>query len=158
MFRKILLLILLITGFSGSAQTVGPDHTCFDIKIDLDYERERDEDCEPIHDQYVVCRDQTIFIPPIVDAELRRTDRYGVASLPYAPYPTTGNDIFIQTDDQRAPEDIPLPFEFCFFDETWNKVSVHGNGYINFTDGTSYKGNPGSNDPQNALPTTNAAL
>src|SRR5690554_7017877 len=80
MFRKILsLLLLLLAGFSGSAQKIETDHTCFDIEIDLDYERERDEDCLPIKDQYVVCRDQTIFIPPIVDAELRRTDTYGVS-------------------------------------------------------------------------------
>src|SRR5690554_4335658 len=111
MFRKILsLLLLLLAGFSGSAQKIETDHTCFDIEIDLDYERERDEDCLPIKDQYVVCRDQTIFIPPIVDAELRRTDTYGVSGISYNPYPLTGTDIFIPTDDQRAPEDITLPF------------------------------------------------
>src|SRR5690554_7323598 len=120
MFRKILsLLLLLLAGFSGSAQKIETDHTCFDIEIDLDYERERDEDCLPIKDQYVVCRDQTIFIPPIVDAELRRTDTYGVSGISYNPYPLTGTDILDRKSTRLNSSHVRISYAvFCLKKKT----------------------------------------
>src|SRR5690606_6218658 len=141
MFRKILLLILLITGFSGSAQKVDPDYECFDVEIDLNYHRQRDDNNNPIKDSYVVCRDQRVAIPPLLEVEyLRRTDQYEVQSIPYDPFPVTGGTDIWGSDGPGMPYDdgascvVELPFKFCFFDRTYEKIIVWSNGVVVFYD------------------------
>lgn len=156
MFRKILFLLLLLST-SLFAQNQQP--SCFDVKVveadmrDLDYYVEG-------QDKYIVCRDQLVKIPATINAPLRRTSSYAVNKIPYAPYPTTGTDIDIPIEDRRSPNDINLPFAFCFFDQPWTKISVHGNGWLSFTDGVRFKEDfpNGGNDPHTPIPTTDPAM
>ena len=66
---------------------------------------------------------------------LRSTDNYIVNSIPYKPfqYVTAGGaeDINLYDDDQFSST-INLPFTFCFYDSTYNKVVVGSNGVITF--------------------------
>ncbi|UUV22252.1 gliding motility-associated C-terminal domain-containing protein [Paenimyroides aestuarii] len=128
-----------------------PGPTCFDVSI-------RPEN-NPYYlenkDQYVVCKDQLVTITPTIDAPLKRTNLYEVEEIPFNPFPYTGTDIpFTNLVDYRADSDIDLPFDFCYFDETWNKISVHSNGYLSFTNGTNHKTQypQGGNTPSFTLP------
>jgi gliding motility-associated-like protein len=66
---------------------------------------------------------------------LKSTDDYIVTSIPYKPfqYVTAGGaeDINLYDDDQFSGI-INLPFTFCFYDSTYNKVVVGSNGVITF--------------------------
>lgn len=61
------------------------------------------------------------------------TNTYTVSSIPYAPpYPfTSGTAIPITTDDIFGPV-VTLPFEFCFFGQSYNQLVVGSNGIITF--------------------------
>lgn len=151
MFRKILLLILLFAGFSGWAQQLPPDYPCFNIDIDLDYHRERDDNGTQIKDNYIVCRDQTVNIPPLLEVDyLRRTDEYEILSNDYlsSVFPYGNNALPSETDiwgpggpnvayDDGASCAIDLPFKFSYFDQIYEKVVVWSNGVVVFYDGTA---------------------
>src|SRR5690554_2038702 len=150
MFRKILLFILLIAGFSGWTQQLPPDYPCFNIDIDLGYHRERDENGAQIKDNYIVCRDQTVNIPPILEVDyLRRTDQYQVFSndYPSSVFPYGNNALPSETDiwgpggpnvqySDGASCVVDLPFKFSYFDQTFEKIVVWSNGVVVFYDGT----------------------
>ena len=149
MFRKILLFILLIAGFSGSAQKIGTDHPCFDIEIDLGYYRERDDSGTQIKDNYIVCRDQTVNIPPLLEVDyLRRTNEYEILSNDYqsAVFPYGNNALPSETDivgwnhpqswDDEASCVVDIGFKFSFFDQTFEKVVVWSNGIVKLYNGT----------------------
>ena len=61
------------------------------------------------------------------------TNTYTVDTLPYAPpYPyNQGNAIFVNLDDVWS-ELISLPFNFCFFGNTYSDVVVGANGVLTF--------------------------
>ena len=61
------------------------------------------------------------------------TTTYAVDSIPYAPpFPFTGGtSIFIGVDDIFS-DTIQLPFEFCFFGNTYDYVIVGANGLLSF--------------------------
>ena len=61
------------------------------------------------------------------------TNTYTVSSIPYAPpYPfTSGTAIPINQDDYFGPV-VTLPFEFCFFGQSYNQLVVGANGIITF--------------------------
>jgi hypothetical protein len=56
---------------------------------------------------------------------------YVANSVPYAPLPKTGNQVFIGLDDLWS-DTIDLPFKFCFFDTTYTKFVIGSNGLISF--------------------------
>lgn len=153
MFRKILFFLLFTTAsVSVSAQDnsdPGPD--CFDVKILPENNPYYLENT----DQYVVCKDQKVTITPTINAPIRRTTMYDVEQIPFNAYPTTGNDIQITNVDSYADAPVPLPFKFCFFDETYQNVYVHGNNFISFSN-TGQPASQGVNDPQDAIPTSAA--
>jgi len=61
-----------------------------------------------------------------------QTTSYTVASIPYAPFPyTTGVLYPVPTDDKWSPA-INLPFNFCFYNQTFNKYVISTNGVISF--------------------------
>ncbi|MBC8511126.1 MAG: gliding motility-associated C-terminal domain-containing protein [Cryomorphaceae bacterium] len=62
-----------------------------------------------------------------------QTTSYGVSSIPYAPpYPFTGGTgAFIGTDDIFSVV-INLPFDFCFYGNTYNQLVIGANGLISF--------------------------
>lgn len=158
MFRKILFFLLLSTVSVSAQDNSDPGPTCFDVKI----LPENNPYYLEAPDQYVVCKDQRITITPTLNVPLRRTNMYDVEQIPFNPYPVTGGtDIVFNTVDNRSSDgDITLPFKFCYFDETYELISVHSNGYISFTDGFSHKVQTpdGGNDPSSTLPTTNTGL
>lgn len=61
------------------------------------------------------------------------TNTYTVSSIPYAPpYPfTSGTAIAITQDDYFGPV-VTLPFQFCFFGQSYNQLVVGANGIITF--------------------------
>lgn len=61
------------------------------------------------------------------------TTTYSVTSIPYnPPYPfNSGNPLFIGIDDTWSSA-ISLPFNFCFYGNTYNQVVVGTNGIITF--------------------------
>jgi len=149
MFRKILFFLLLSTVSVSAQDNSDPGPTCFDVKIlpeNHDYYLENT-------DQYVVCMDQRVTIVPTLNAPLRRTNMYDVEQVPFAPWPTTGIDIPVTTVDAFANAPVPLPFKFCFFDETYEDVYVHGNGFLAFSN-TGTPQSQTNNDPQDAIPTS----
>jgi hypothetical protein len=67
------------------------------------------------------------------------TTSYSVATIPYAPpyqYNCLTNPISVNVDDVWS-NTISLPFNFCYYGNTYNKVLVGSNGVITF-DTTSY--------------------
>lgn len=61
------------------------------------------------------------------------TTSYGVSTIPYSPpYGFTGGtQLFIGTDDIWGGV-VSLPFNFCFFGNTYNQIVVGANGLITF--------------------------
>ena len=62
-----------------------------------------------------------------------QTTSYGVSSIPYAPpYPFTGGTpAFIGIDDTFSVV-IYIPFDFCFYGNTYNQLVIGANGLISF--------------------------
>lgn len=67
------------------------------------------------------------------------TNTYVVSSIPYAPpFPfNAGNPILVNIDD-RWSNIIQLPFNFCYYGNTYNQIVVGSNGVISFN--TTYAG------------------
>ena len=61
------------------------------------------------------------------------TTSYEVTSIPYEPpFPATGGTpVSVNTDDVWSPI-IPLPFEFCFFGESYNEMLIGSNAVVTF--------------------------
>lgn len=60
------------------------------------------------------------------------TSNYSVNTINYNPYPfVPGNIINLAVDDLWSGV-IPIPFDFCFFDSTYNQCIVGSNGQISF--------------------------
>lgn len=61
------------------------------------------------------------------------TSSYAVSSIPYEPpFPFTGGTpVSVDTDDVWS-EAIQLPFEFCFFGETYSEMVIGSNAVISF--------------------------
>ncbi|MBS1596376.1 MAG: hypothetical protein JST90_18840, partial [Bacteroidetes bacterium] len=66
------------------------------------------------------------------------TTTYGVSSIPYTPFSyTAGTAIIVGVDDIWSST-ISLPFNFCYFGNTYNQVVVGANELISFN--TAYAG------------------
>jgi gliding motility-associated-like protein len=60
------------------------------------------------------------------------TSNYSVNQIAYNPYPyVPGTTINLNVDDMWSGV-IPIPFDFCFFDSTYNQCIVSSNGQIGF--------------------------
>ncbi len=140
MFRKILF-FLLFANMSMYAQKGQPDYDFFDIRIDgieVDTKYVRDSEDK---DFYIVCKDKRIGVKPIFQTQyLRKTDKYSIEPIAYKPYETNpllngGTEVQpnVSWDDDRTDCPIDLPFKFCFFNQTFDKVHVWSNGAITFT-------------------------
>ncbi|HEX4886439.1 MAG TPA: hypothetical protein VFV37_00195, partial [Luteibaculaceae bacterium] len=65
-----------------------------------------------------------------------QTTSYGVSSIPYAPpFPFTGGTPIFTNQDDIFSGIINLPFNFCFYGQTYNRVVVGANGLISFNTG-----------------------
>lgn len=141
MLRKILILLLLVASYGSYAQSCAEDAkdvSCFDINILREDLSNYAADGE---DQYLVCVDQLVTVIPSPRTDyLNKTDRYTVEGITYNPYPFREGAIVNVGIDARAAQDVLIPFEFNFFGENFDRVSIHSNGVVNLTDGTRFKG------------------
>ncbi len=74
--------------------------------------------------------------------QLKETDTYDVESIAYSPpYPFLGGtELNVTTDDIWSPV-VDLPFDFCFFGETYNEAKVGSNGVVLFGENMTDAGN-----------------
>ncbi|KAF2508860.1 hypothetical protein E0W72_09855, partial [Flavobacterium arcticum] len=74
--------------------------------------------------------------------QLKETDTYDVESIDYSPpYPFLGGtELNVTTDDIWSPV-VDLPFDFCFFGETYNEAKVGSNGVVQFGENMTDAGN-----------------
>ncbi|OIQ19382.1 MAG: hypothetical protein BM557_06665 [Flavobacterium sp. MedPE-SWcel] len=74
--------------------------------------------------------------------QLKETTSYEVESIEYAPpYPFHGGtELNVTTDDIWSPV-VDLPFEFCFYGETYNEAKVGSNGVVQFGENMTDGGN-----------------
>jgi|GEM_PF-3671940 len=66
------------------------------------------------------------------------TGTYTVDTVPYLSFPSTGTAVSANTDDVWSSV-ITLPFNFCFFGNTYNQCVIGSNGILSFD--ISYAGN-----------------
>ena len=71
----------------------------------------------------------------------QRTNRYVVSSIPFAPVSSSSwNDYLISGYDQNKEETrqdvfgnlLNLPFNFCFFEKSYNQIVISDNGIVTF--------------------------
>lgn len=65
------------------------------------------------------------------------TSSYGVTSIPFSFTTFTGTTIPIATDDIWSAN-ISIPFNFCFFGNTYNSLLVGSNGIVSFDVSTAF--------------------
>lgn len=148
MFRKILFFLLLSTVSVSAQDNSDPGPTCFDVAIlpeDNPYYLEN-------KDQYVVCKDQTVTIIPKIDAPIRRSNMYEVEQIAFNPYPTSGGTNIPGLVDAFSTTAIPIPFEFCFFNNKYSSLWAHSNGFVAFSTSGAMPASMQTNDPQFDLP------
>ena len=114
MLRNIFVILFLSLNFLGYSQAPG----CPGIDLGPDTTISCNTPCVTLN-------------ASILDVGL--TNTYTVSSLSYAPpYPfNQGNAIFVNLDDVWS-ELISLPFNFCFFGNTYNQIVIGANGVISF--------------------------
>lgn len=143
MFRKILF-FLLFANMSVYAQKIGTDYEWFDIRIDdieVDTRFVRDSE-DP--NTYIVCKGKRIGVKPIFQTQyLRGTNKYEMEPIAHNPYelnPAISGATEIQPtpdwDDNRADCPVEIPFKFCYFNQTFERLYVWSNGFVSFTNET----------------------
>ena len=60
------------------------------------------------------------------------TGAYTVASIPYTPYPYNSGSTYLNGIDDEWGSVLTLPFNFCFFGNTYNQLVIGSNGIITF--------------------------
>ncbi|MGL2967294.1 fibronectin type III domain-containing protein [Flavobacterium sp. XGLA_31] len=92
--------------------------------------------------------------------DYRETTSYSVSSIPYAPpyqFNCLANPISVNVDDVWSPT-INLPFNFCYYGNTYNKVLIGSNGVITFDTTTNTPGGYSDWSFSNNLPSTSLFL
>lgn len=90
--------------------------------------------------------------------QLGDTSAYTVSSIPYSPpyqYGCLANPVSVNDDDVWSPT-INLPFNFCFYGNTYNQCSIGSNGILTFD--MSKAGLASGYSFSNSLPSTTGAL
>lgn len=90
--------------------------------------------------------------------DLGDTSTYRVESIPYNPpyqFECLANPVSVNTDDVWSPA-INLPFDFCFFGNTYNQCTIGSNGILSFDMANAGTGSGYSFS--NNLPSTVGAL
>jgi|GEM_PF-1067429 len=83
------------------------------------------------------------------------TQNYSDSILPFFYRPLTGSSPISFSDEDHHSSIISLPFEFCFYGQTFDKLVVSSNGYITFDTaaaGTNSPMSAGDSIPTDALP------
>ncbi len=113
-----LLIGMFVISLSGFAQ--GPGHPNVDAGEDIVLEC--NETCTDLTAEYLYTGD---------------TSTYSVSTIPYdPPFPFTGGTPIDVTDpynvDDKWSTRIPLPFDFCFYGQTYTNMVVSTNGVVSF--------------------------
>ena len=113
---SLLTLTAILLPFSANAQLTG----CASIDIGEDLQVSCDEGCITLEADVV---------------EVGLTTEYVVEPIEYAPpFPfDQGTALFVGEDDVWS-DAVTLPFDFCFFGETYNQIVVGANGVLSFDD------------------------
>lgn len=86
-----------------------------------------------------VCTNLNLKIPHV-----KGSSDYVVSSIPYAPYAfvTGAPSMFMPcaNQDDKYYDVTPLPFTFCFYDSTYNRVVVSTNGSVTFDVSNALRG------------------
>lgn len=143
---NLLLLTFLLFSFSSMAQ--GPGSPYVDAGQDV------------ILDCGAECTDLTASF-----LETGHSTEYEVTSVPFnPPFPFTGGTGVSVDIDDRWSNIIPIPFDFCFFEQPYNEMIIGSNAVISFEtnrEGTGmYNQFPNSRcewsfEPRDAIPSTN---
>lgn len=64
--------------------------------------------------------------------QIKLTDSYTVSSANYSPYAIANKTVIKENLDDLFTNVIDLPFAFCFFGRTYNKLIIGSNGMISF--------------------------
>jgi len=84
-----------------------------------------------------------------------KTTSYTVSQIPYTPFSyTAGTPIFVNQDDIWSAA-IPLPFTFCFFNQSYNQVVVGANSILTFNAALAGTGCDWDLTTSGTVPTTN---
>ncbi|MGL2967297.1 fibronectin type III domain-containing protein [Flavobacterium sp. XGLA_31] len=90
--------------------------------------------------------------------QLGQTTNYTVQSIPYAPpyqFSCLANSVSVSSDDVWSPT-ISLPFNFCFYGNSYNSCIIGSNGLLSFN--TANAGGASGYSFSNNLPSTTGAL
>ncbi len=113
-FLLLVFLIFLISTFRLSAQS------CFSVAAG--------------NDTTISCLQQCLNLKARVP-DVKTTETYSVISIPYTPYayttPGGTTDPLVDADDHFS-DSFFLPFPFCFYGNTYNKLVVGSNGVLTF--------------------------
>jgi hypothetical protein len=89
---------------------------------------------------------------------IKQTTSYTVASIAYAPpyqFNCMRNPVSVNIDDKWSPL-VNLPFNFCFYGNTYNQCVIGSNGVLTFD--TTKAGTSSGYSFANSLPSTTGAL
>lgn len=90
-----------------------------------------------------VCQPCTTLIAATTPAS-GGTSNYNVNQIAYNPYPFVPGTIINLAVDDLWSGVIPIPFDFCYFDSTYNQCIVSSNGQVSFNIGQAGAYNPWS--------------
>lgn len=112
--QALLLFSFLFLSFSAMAQGPG----CPNVNAGPDVEIDCGDPCVDLTASFL---------------DTGETTSYEVTSIPFdPPFPFTGGTpVSVNTDDVWSPA-IPLPFDFCFFGETYSEMVIGSNAVISF--------------------------
>lgn len=112
--QALALFSFILISFSAFAQGPG----CPNVSAGSDVELDCGEPCTDLTASYL---------------DTGETSSYAVSSIPYdPPFPFTGGTpVSVNTDDVWS-DAIELPFDFCFFGETYSEMVIGSNAVISF--------------------------
>ncbi|MBK8145726.1 MAG: gliding motility-associated C-terminal domain-containing protein [Bacteroidetes bacterium] len=90
-----------------------------------------------------VCQPCTTLVAATTPAS-GGTSNYNVNQIAYNPYPYVPGTIINLAVDDLWSGIIPIPFDFCYFDSTYNQCIVSSNGQVSFNIGQAGAYNPWS--------------
>lgn len=76
-----------------------------------------------------------------INFPVNETEVYTVNTIPYSPYPWVGANSFVVTSDDIWSPAYPIPFKFCFFDQSYDQFVIGSNGQISFNTARANQGN-----------------
>ncbi|SDW91345.1 gliding motility-associated C-terminal domain-containing protein [Aequorivita viscosa] len=115
-FARNTFLLFSFVAISLQALAQGPGHPNVDAGEDI--EIPCNEDCTELNASYLYTGD---------------TSDYAVSSIPYAPpFPFTGGTPVSVNIDDRWSSAITLPFDFCFYGETYTEMVIGSNAVVSF--------------------------